>query len=552
MICRNCGNEIRDDAKFCPHCGTVSGAEGQPSSYAGPEGPVPGMGRGKKGLLIGGIVAAVAVVALVAVVAGNLFSDPKGQLGRAVAKTVAAYEAASDSMGLPDLNKLTERRSVSERFSMELRDINSALVGYDMSAFNGLGVRFSSDLDRKDRKMGFALGAFWGDEDIVSLEVLADDNKMYFSSPQFTGGTAYGVNTETLGADMKALGAEDIEDISFNLFDLVDSAAPESRAKEMEQAIKEANRDFWEAVRVEKAGKKALDINGTSVNAQAFRVVIPKKAMKNYVDGMADAISAVNYVELYREMLEATGMSQRDIDTVMEQMEDVDLYDELADSLKDAVDVLGDVRLSVYVSEGLICAVSYDERIRGTDVEAALYLGGGTEYVDDLSLELSVDGNQVQITSSGDHGGKGGSFTDKTTIRLRSGGVSVGRVTSDFLYDPKKGSDNLQWDIGLDSAGSLEMRGQLTAGKDSMEVHLEEMSFQVMGLELFSLGMDYYMGPCQGVDLSAAAPKLIGEMNGVELMGLVVNLEANAQTWMTDVEQMFVNRLPAELYDELF
>ncbi len=68
-----------------------------------------------------------------------------------------------------------------------------------------LGVRFSSDLDRKDRKMGFALGAFWGDEDIVSLEVLADDNKMYFSSPQFTGGTAYGVNTETLGADMKAL-----------------------------------------------------------------------------------------------------------------------------------------------------------------------------------------------------------------------------------------------------------------------------------------------------------------------------------------------------------
>ena len=25
MICRNCGNEMRPDARFCPHCGAVNG-----------------------------------------------------------------------------------------------------------------------------------------------------------------------------------------------------------------------------------------------------------------------------------------------------------------------------------------------------------------------------------------------------------------------------------------------------------------------------------------------------------------------------------------------
>ena len=31
-FCSNCGNEINDNAKFCPKCGTAANAENEPAS----------------------------------------------------------------------------------------------------------------------------------------------------------------------------------------------------------------------------------------------------------------------------------------------------------------------------------------------------------------------------------------------------------------------------------------------------------------------------------------------------------------------------------------
>ena len=92
MTCRYCGNELRDDAKFCPHCGAVSGTAPMAPVYDSPK--APSGGKGKKGLLIGGAVAAVAVIALLTVVVSGMLSNAKGQVEKALSKTAAAYAAA--------------------------------------------------------------------------------------------------------------------------------------------------------------------------------------------------------------------------------------------------------------------------------------------------------------------------------------------------------------------------------------------------------------------------------------------------------------------------
>ena len=104
MICRSCGREINDGAKFCPYCGmdpSVPVGTGSswssppaPTGPAGLEAPVSGTGKGKKGLLIGLAVAAVAVAVGVAVGVSGLFSNPKSQVEKAMAKSAAAYAAA--------------------------------------------------------------------------------------------------------------------------------------------------------------------------------------------------------------------------------------------------------------------------------------------------------------------------------------------------------------------------------------------------------------------------------------------------------------------------
>lgn len=549
MVCKNCGNEIRDGVKFCPHCGAVEGEASPRPVYTGPEAPVPKKGKGKL-LLIGGAAAVLAVAALLAILASGLFSNPKDQLAKAIQRSVAAYEAAGDSMGMPDLDRLVETRSVSQRFVLRLNSVNSTLAGFDTSALSGLGLRMSTDLDGRDRKLGLALGAFWGEEDILSLRVLADDDKMYFSSPELTEGVSYGVNTETLGADMKALtGDSSIQNVSFNIFDLVDIAAPEGRAQALEARMKEASLDLWEAVQVEKAGRETVILHGNETKTEVYQVVIPQEALEDYGEAWLEICSSASYAELYEEMLQSTGLPQEEIDDVMEEIEELDPCSDLSGFLAELLEELGEVRLTVCVGEGCLSAIKYEDRLfeDGINVKAELYLGGGGSYVDDLRLELDVDGQKVILDSTGDRGGKSGVFTSRTTLK-----GPFPTITSDCSYDPRSAAGNLQWELSMDGMGSLVMAGQLTAGTDSLDLALEDISVRMMGLEICSLGLDYSIGPCQGVELPGVPAALIGDMDGFELLALMVTVESSTQSWLNSTQQMFAQRLPAQLYDTIF
>lgn len=563
MFCRNCGKEMRDDAKFCPSCGavnsTASGGSAQEGRFQQPV-PVqdtassagtPGKRRGA-GLLIGAGVAAVAVIALLVVAVSGLFASPKGRVEKAVAKTVAAYSDANQKLELPDLAKLSEEKSTSARARIELKGINSQLVGYDLSSLNGLGLQLSSNYDGKGRKMDMQMSAFWDDDEIAAFQMLFDDNKMYMGSPQFSGDTFFGMDTVTLGEDLADLSGDDsVGDLSFNIFDLADLAAPAGENKEAEKAVKEANKALIAAIEVKKTGSETMDINGKSTKTTAYHVVIPQDAMEDYVDAMEGILSEVDYMDTYEEILKATGMPKEIINEVMAEMKDVDIYGELADSIKDALDELGDVELDVYLSGGYVSAVVYEDRIQGTKVEIGLYLGGGDQYVDNLSLEIESSGDKFLLESSGNHTGKGGEFTDKTTFRLTSNGSSLGRLTSEMSYKPKEKGNNFLWEVSVDSSGSsvgsLEMEGQLATTKNSLDLKLEEVSLRSMGVELFSVGLEYYVGPCKGMDVAVKSPQMIADMDEDDLMDLAYDIQENAQDWAADMQDLFGNKIPEEL-----
>ena len=249
--------------------------------------------------------------------------------------------------------------------------------------------------------------------------MLADNANLYLGSSQFTDGSFYGLNTETLGADLKKLSGDDsVEDISFNLFDLMDIVLKAAPGEESEKAVKEANKALKAALEVKKTGAKTMDIHGKSTKTTAYHVVIPQDALEDYVDAMEDVLSSVDYVSMYEELFQAMGVSGDDIDDLLADLEDVYVYGDLADAVKYFLDELGDVEVDVYLSGGYVSAILYEERIQGTKVEAALYLGGGDQYVDNLSLEIRADDSELLVESVGNHTGKGGAFTDETTIQI--------------------------------------------------------------------------------------------------------------------------------------
>lgn len=556
MICRSCGQEISDEAKFCPYCGmdpagtAGGGSAWSPSpgtaGYAGPEAPV---GRRKgKGLLIGGIVAAVAVVTAAAVAVSGLFSNPKGQVERALAKSTAAYAQASDRMGLPDLSGLSREQSYSQGFTLSLNEVSSNIGGVDLSDLRGLGLRMAAGLSGRERKLDFELSAFWDDQELLRLLLLAEDAELYFNSPQVTGDIFYGVNTETIGADLaRTTGDDSMKNMSFNLFDWVDMVVERTDPEAMEQALKEANGALWEAVQVKKEGTRTRTVNGTEQKTASYQVTVPREAMADYVDALAEVMSSVNYYDLYEEMFRSMGMPEEELEDFLEELEEMDIYGEAADQLKEALKELGDLELEVCLYDGYVSALLYEGDIDGSDVELTLNLGGGGEYVDDIRLDMEIEGQKLTLVSSGDHGGKSGVFTDETTIRLTSGSLNMGRLTSDFRYDPKGTGSNLSWELTIPGAGSLDMTGRLTAGEDSVSLALDDISVKVMGLEVCSLGLEYWAGPYEQGPSLTGEPQIITRMDENQLMQMVLDTQERVLNWSSEMEALFISRLPAEL-----
>lgn len=569
MICRNCRNLIQDNARFCPHCGAQNSpgpGEGLPQGaapYGTPAAPAweapEGGGKKKKtGLFIGVGVAVMAVIALVAVLAGGLFSNPKKQVEAAFVKSAAAYKAAEEKLALPDTKQWQKDQAVAQRMALELKSINSQLVGYDLSALNGLGLYMSTDYDGKARKMSFDIGARWGEDDLVSFRMAADDAELYFSSPQLAGETYYGVNTETLGEDVaKLTGDDSVKDLSFNLFKLVDMMLERVDQEAMERAFKEANKTLWEQAEVKKTGAKTIDLNGTETKTTAYRVTFPQEALDRYADDLTDILSSMDYYSLYEELYQSMGMPQEQIDEIMSALEEIDVYGSLADSLHDEAAKMGSLELDVCLSGGYLSAALYEGQISGVDVALALYLGGGSEYVDDLSAEVKVNSTEVTVKSAGDHGLKGGTYTDETTVQVRQLGASVAKVVSELSIDPGKKADNFQWKLGVESSGlsvfALETDGKLfiSSGKDGLSLDLKEVSVRTMGVEVCTLGFSYYVD-CHPAPASAENSKLLTQMNELELMMTALAVQEKATSWVSDMEALFASRLPAELLYSLF
>ena len=322
MFCRNCGSEMRDDAKFCPNCGTLnssasagpdqgfpstsgpvwssSGGQGwnpPPQSQTSGDSPADGGKQSRRGLglMIGGGVAAVAVIALLVVTVSGLFTSPKNRVDKAVSKTMSAYSDVKKGLEMPDMKQLWEDKSVSVRASVELKDISSQLVGYDLSDLYGLGVRMSTNYDGSARKMDAQLSAFWDDEDIAALQMLADGAKLYFGSPQFTGDTFIGMNTETLGADLAEMtGDSSVEDISFNIFELMDIIMSTESGEDFEKVIHDAHKVLMDQIEAEKDGTEEIEVNGADIKATLYNVTIPQDALEDYVDTLEDALSTVD------------------------------------------------------------------------------------------------------------------------------------------------------------------------------------------------------------------------------------------------------------------
>ena len=557
MFCGNCGKKIEDGVKFCPYCGT-SAAPGQGANAApgqdvilnaldagtaapaagGSAAPLPAQGpvmetgnnRRSLGLLAGLGGAAALLIVLAAVLLGGILGGPKGTLGKAAAKSVDAWQAASDAIGMPDLKKLRESNKVRADLSVQFKSFGGDLV-YDtpeLAMLEGFGFSASAGFDLPGRKMDVSAAANYGSAQLLTLWVQADDDVLSVGCPELLDNKSYGLSTATLGRDLNRLGAaldEGMENMSFNLFDIMETF---SKPVEVDKAARKALAD---AIEVEKAGKSSVDVNDHTVDCTGYHVIIPQNAMRDYLEALEDACRYRGLEDAVLDLLEAMGMPDSERSYVRGGIVDSLNNEEMFDALEQAINAIGDVELDVYVNGGYVMAVVWEDTIEGSQMELTASFGGGTNYADDVSLDLWVDDVRLRYASTGNHGTADGAYTDSSSFRMQRRAMDYSyTVKSEMEYQPGKASDNFSWTVKGDGF-SVAMKGQLTTAKDSLFMDLDTLSVSAMGSELARLGVSYSVKPYKAPDYAAKSLTMLSSMDEGDFEELAYDVAANAQSW---------------------
>ena len=293
MFCSRCGRKIEDGAAVCSGCGAP--ASGVPQSgparplegpEAAPAGGEPASGKRRGWILPTVIGIAAAACVLAAVLLSGAFSDAKGTLARALVKSVNAWQAAADSLELPELPGL--EREAGLDMTVRLRRLSDRF-GRQAQLLEGMSLSFSGDLDLPERKMEVGLGVSYGSAELLRAGMAGNDGVLSLSCPALLGEQAFGVNTETLGQTLYRLdpaAMEAVQNAGFNIFDLLEAAAAPA------EVDAGAVRALYDAISVEKAGKAEVDAGGKSVRGERYRVTIPQEAMLDCLDAVKAAYAA--------------------------------------------------------------------------------------------------------------------------------------------------------------------------------------------------------------------------------------------------------------------
>lgn len=538
MFCLNCGTPLKEGAKFCANCGATVGGASAPAAEPATT-PVstpkrskpskPPLSGKKLGLLIGIAAAVVVVLLVVVLLISGVFSGPKGKVQSAILKTVDAYASAAEKAALPDTSELLAGGKYSQSLSLSIEDMA------EYTSMEGLGIRMTHDVDMDGQKISSVVTPFYGSVDLLTMQLALDGSRIYATSPELVDGIFYGVDTSTLGVDLDKLGADlpsEMENLGFNIFELMELAQKYSQPDdESKAALTDAFKELYKAIEVEKTGSESKKINGTSVKCTAYHVFIPQDELEDCLDALEDCMDSVDYEEMYTQIMLAMGIDE---DTVEDAVDEMDFSEadmgEAFDSFKEVLDALGDIELDVYLDGGYVMAVVYDERIEGSDVELELCLGGGKNYVDDLSLTINIDGEELTITSTGDHSAKEGVFTDETIIEVDSYEVLV----SEISYEADAEDGNFSWTLDMDGA-SVNAEGQLTVGKNSVMLNLEELELRAYGESIITLAVSYTMDSYSDKNVTVNEPVMLADMDEDDLMDLVDTIEDNGYDLVMDL-----------------
>lgn len=508
------------------------------------ESPIPGepiLGKRRNGLpiLIGLIVAALAVIAAVVfLIVPSVIQlvSPKAYLTACAGNTMAAYSSAwkdsAKKMGVDGLYDTLFDKRIEYRVSCTVEDYP------DASELNGAGFSSTIQFDRKGRELAADVSAEYGSISLGSVQLYLKDDLIALGSSDYTDGQFYGVHTETLGQDIQNASwgsqADVDETLSFNVFDLLDLYQKPTNlltAKTYTALGKEAAGLLGDS-EIEKQGSKDKKVNGERETLKMYTVDIAPEDLATRMYHCADIILDDENLYNTLEPLLAAQASQKDMtadelyddfcDQILDQMDPDTLTDEMGDV---------DIELDLGVRGKQIAFAELSVKPDGGEKMAiSAQMGTAESLINDLTFQVSQGNTPVfAIQSSGNHEPKDNVFTD-TTVLIADGSQALRAVTEWNIQDK-----NFTFD--MDFAGdTISAAGTLDATSKSLSAQFDNMTVSSGG-DTMTLSLDYTIATCKNFAFTAKDTKILTDMDEDDILEMASTIEENVQN--TIYEQFF-------------
>lgn len=472
----------------------------------------------KKSLPIIGGAAAVVILVLVLLLTG-VFTGDKGTVAKAFGKSLNAYASVAEDMKLPDLPAIIEKGKFNQELKLWFED------GAD--ELDGLGFRFAMSYNQSGEEAAIIAAPFFEGTDLITGQMKFKGSKIYVGCPELMEKTYLMIDTKTIGQDLADKDEYGMEDLSFNTFKLIEQLQKASGlTKDQQKALEKAGAAFVKAIEVDKDGKGNIKVNGKKLSCTVYNVVIPQEAVEDYLDVLEDVLSDMDS-EAVIDILEEAGFPADEMD--LDYGTDDLLY--TLEEMSELMDELGDIEAEVGIHNGYIVSVECELEAYGNAITVNLKLGGGDNYVDDITLEmLDEDETGYIITSTGNHAMKKGVFTDETVFINVWRGDENEFMVSELNWEPKGKTDNFEWTLE-NHGDEFTFEGTLLTSKDSLSITLDEVE-----IDGVTMGIGYTLGSYKAHSIKVGTTLDFAKMDEDDMADLAEMIEENAGEWVEMME----------------
>ena len=342
-----------------------------------PEGKKPKkpMTKGKLAGIIGGGVAAVALVVCGVIFLPKLFKSDKEVVLDAIEETFSSYSSndiRDDVVGTDEIIKALQENGGTSAFTASMS------AGEGENAYT-LGWTHNQATDQKNKEMSANGSITVGGEDVYSYELFTDEDTMTIGVPNILAGYLQCPTDDPMGAianspigQSMGLDASALSGMSANMF--ASSASDSTIASGYVDALE----TVWDAAEFEKQGKAKITVNGETVTAKEYYVTWSKEDLQDACTSAIDGLTEV--VTESESTLEQMGMSASDYEYTMEQFKAM-----IPSIIKD------DLRVKVYVKGKKAVKITCKDQVNLMGVlkiDYDFWLDAGDK---DLSGNLSFD-----------------------------------------------------------------------------------------------------------------------------------------------------------------